>query len=75
VPGTGYNDKKANMVLTLKKITVQQGKLWDKQIYKNRIFHDFFMTSLWAGLSLPLLGISEPNADVLKLQLQHQSFQ
>lgn len=25
---------------------------------------EFFMTSLWAGLSLPLLGISEPNADV-----------
>lgn len=25
---------------------------------------EFFMTSLWAGLSLPLFGISEPNADV-----------
>ena len=36
MPGTGYNDNKANMILTLKKLAVQQGKLWDKQIYKTQ---------------------------------------
>lgn len=35
-----------------------------EQTARNMRKTEFFMTSLWAGLSLPLLGISEPNANV-----------
>lgn len=35
-----------------------------EQTARNMRKTEFFMTSLWAGLSLPLLGISEPSADV-----------